>query len=108
MGVADELKKQIGERIKNKRLERGYTRETLSEKISVSTQFLTEIEFGRRGMSIQTLSKICHALNTPADYILNGKYVDEKQEILHTIQKLDDDICTARAAIEALTDKLEK
>ena len=101
------MNKQIGERIKAKRKELNFTRENLSEKVGVSAQFLAEIEFGRRGMSIQTLQKICKTLGASVDFILSGKNVDEKQELLITIKNLHSNIANVGQVLADLISILE-
>lgn len=67
-----ELNIHIGERIHKAREKAGYTQEKLAEKIEVSVQYISDLERGVVGTSIQTLIKICHALSVSSDYILMG------------------------------------
>lgn len=64
----------MGSRIRKQRELLGYTREQLAEKLDVSTKFCSDIELGVKGISIQTLSKLCDLLHLSADYILFGEY----------------------------------
>ncbi len=68
------MKKEIniilGERIKKSRKQKGYTRETFAEMLSVSTRFLAAIESGEAGVSISTLKNIAIQLDTSTDYLL--------------------------------------
>lgn len=75
----------IGIRIKNEREKFKYSREQFAEIIKVSPQFLASIENGSRGMSFNTLEKICKAFNVSADYILFGKSINNN---LDEINKL--------------------
>lgn len=50
-----------------------YTQAEFSEAIDISINFLSEIENGKKGISQDTLAKICQQLNTSADYILFGQ-----------------------------------
>ncbi len=68
----DEYNISVGKRITETRKQRGYTREKLSELADVSTQFLADIEKGRKSMTISTLRKIAHALGVTSDYIVDG------------------------------------
>lgn len=52
------LYKEIGARIKALRLEKGYTRESMAAHIKLSGKFLYEIEFGRKGFSVDVLLRI--------------------------------------------------
>ena len=79
---------EVGKRITELRLDRGYTREKLSELADVSVQFLADIEKGRKSMTVATLRKISAALLVPTDYIVNGTESDENfaiNSILNTL-----------------------
>lgn len=63
---------QIGKRLRRHRENMNFTREEFAEKANISPQFLAEIENGKKGMSVDTLYKICRNLSISADYILFG------------------------------------
>lgn len=65
-------KSDIGQRIRQLRLVNDYTQAEFAEAIDISINFLSEIENGKKGLSQDTLAKICRQLNTSADYILFG------------------------------------
>ena len=59
------------------------SRDQLAEKIDVSAQFIYDIEYGHKGMSIQTLYKLSQALEVSADYFLAGKvYASDDEEVV--------------------------
>ncbi len=62
----------VGRRVRSCREQLGYTREQFSEQVSISPQFLAEIENGKKGMSAETLYKICTRFSISADYLLLG------------------------------------
>lgn len=64
---------EIGERIRRRREMFGYSREDFSEKIGITARFLTDVELGVKGTSIENLIKICDILEISTDYILTGK-----------------------------------
>ncbi len=64
---------EIGERIKERRLELHLTREQFSELINVTPKFLSDIETGEKGFSIETLERLVKNLGLSADYILFGE-----------------------------------
>lgn len=66
-------KSKIGQRIRQLRLLHDYTQAEFAELIDISINFLSEIENGKKGLSQDTLAKICRQLNTSADYILFGE-----------------------------------
>ena len=55
------------------RNDRGYTREQLAELADISDKFLYEIETGKKGFTVEILSKISKALCVSNDYILGGR-----------------------------------
>lgn len=66
-------KKLIGKRVRRIRENLDMTRDKFSEEMSISSQFLAEIENGTKGMSAETLLKICDRFHVSADYILLGR-----------------------------------
>jgi Predicted transcriptional regulators len=66
-------KKIIGKRLRQQREDLQYTREKFAEIVGISAPFLAEVESGRKGMSAETLCKICTNLPISANYILLGK-----------------------------------
>ena len=68
----------IGARIRAARESARMTRETFSEKVDISTPFLTDIERGRMGASVETILKICDVLGVTTDTILRSPDLDEE------------------------------
>lgn len=66
------LRLDIGNRIREARLSAGYTQEAFAELIDISVNFVSEIENGKKGMSQETLYKLCKNLQLSADFILFG------------------------------------
>ena len=64
--------KIIGKRIKKARLDLGLTQEMLSEKISVSTNYLSKIEGGHEKPNLEMLAKISVATNVSLTQLLSG------------------------------------
>ena len=72
---------KIGRRIMAMRLANGMTRAELAEKVEKSNQTLASIEYGHKGMSLQTLCSICYALEVTPNYILGwSRYPIEGNE----------------------------
>ena len=65
-------KEAIGYRIKLAREEAGLTQEQLAEKIGRSTQFISTIERGVAGPSIETIIRLCSVLHTTSDFLLRA------------------------------------
>ncbi len=62
----------IGNRIREVRELKGYTREQLAEYAEISANFLWEIETGRKSLKVQNLGKIASALDVTTDYLIYG------------------------------------
>ena len=71
--MREELNKRIGKRVRTQREFLGITREGLCDYVNISPQFLSEIERGVKGVSAETLYKLCEGLGLSADYLLLGK-----------------------------------
>ncbi len=99
---------QVGKRLRRIRSQMELTREQFAEQVGISPQFLAEIENGKKGMSAETLFKICSRFDLSADYILLGKsssaqlsdpvqvalnnfsepYIELTEEIIRAIEKV--------------------
>ena len=62
----------VGERIKARRLELGWTQEELCQKANISTGFLSDIENNKRNISAETLLGIARVLSLSLDYLMKG------------------------------------
>ena len=60
----------MGVRIKEQRLTLGFSQEVLAEKVGVSPQFIADLERGKKGMSINTLSALAHVLMVSTDFLI--------------------------------------
>lgn len=67
-----ETKLIIGKRIHDLRTSNNLTQSKFAELIDISVNFLSEIENGKKGMSQDTLYKLCSKFDVSADYILFG------------------------------------
>ena len=65
-----EENKAIGLRIRTIREFQQLSREKLAEMSNISTQFLADIETGKKGMTVATLKKLCLALHVSADSLI--------------------------------------
>lgn len=92
--------KLLGEAVKSFRTARNMTQEELAQKLDVSTNFLSQLETGRRGISTPKLNELAGILGVPAAVItLMGTAPPEKNDaagrLLEKLQKL------ARTTLEA-------
>lgn len=63
----------VGQRIRELRELKQFTREVLAEKADISTKFLYEIEVRQKGFSAETLSRLAQVLSVSCDYIMYGQ-----------------------------------
>lgn len=76
-------------RIRRAREDAGYTREKFAELVNVSVSYMAEVERGRTGVSLKTLSAICNLLGLSADYLIFGAERDADGLLLDKIHRLD-------------------
>ena len=60
----------IGRRIQQSREQAGLTQEELAERIDRSTQFISTIERGLAGPSLETVIHLCEVLGTSTEWIM--------------------------------------
>jgi len=68
----------LGERVKNKRIDLGMKQTELAQKIGISSGAMSGIESGKKDVSRETIAKISKALEISTDYIIFGKEEAEK------------------------------
>ena len=77
-----DLNAAIGYRIKLARENAGMTQERLAEHIQRSTQFISTVERGAAGPSLETVIRICEVLNTSSEWILRGRQSSADVELI--------------------------
>ncbi|TLW85282.1 helix-turn-helix domain-containing protein, partial [Wolbachia endosymbiont of Drosophila santomea] len=90
--VEKSLDCEVGEKVKNWRLERGYTQKDLAEKIGVKYWVILQYEKGNRRISIERLYAIAEALSVSiTDLIPASKekigFKNEEREILNLVRE---------------------
>lgn len=63
----------IGNRIRISRENAGLTQEALAERLNLSTQFISTIERGVAGASLETVINLCDVLNVSSEWLLRGR-----------------------------------
>lgn len=66
------VKAQIGQRLRAKREQAGYTRERLGELCALSPRFIANIELGDSTFSLDSLMTVCRVLSCSSDDLLFG------------------------------------
>ena len=86
---------------------KGISQLKLSEAANVSNKYLSAVEVGRSKVSLEVLQKICRALNTPLDYIVNNTPCDRDVKIIDDIyEKITQLSRSDREVVTALLDAL--
>lgn len=62
-------------KIRERRIQQGFTAEGLAKKVKISRPYLSQIEAGTRGkkISFSLLARIAKALETTPDFLMNGE-----------------------------------
>jgi transcriptional regulator with XRE-family HTH domain len=68
----------VGERIRKRRVELGWTQEQLCQKAGISKGFLSDLENDKRSVSAENLLEIARAMNVSLDYLMTGEASQEK------------------------------
>ena len=66
----------LGERIKQRRTELGWTQDALSQKAGISKGFLSDLENNKRNVSADTLLEVAKELGLSLDYLMTGADAD--------------------------------
>lgn len=86
---------KLGLKIKEIRISRGLTQDTLAEMVSCNTSHISNIENNHTKVSLNVLLAIANALNTSIDYLLFDQYENSSlaldNEILRAIQDCDNE-----------------
>lgn len=101
---------EVGKRIRTFRIANNLTQAQLAEKLDISTNFVSEVETGKKNISLDILCRLCQYYNLSADYILLGK--NNMSHSQHTLSEFlfslsADDIPTIIEYLEAFM-KLKK
>ena len=67
----------VGERIRQRRLDLGWTQDQLCTKAGLSKSFLSELESGKRSVSATNLLSIARTLSVSLDFLMTGTASEE-------------------------------
>ena len=98
---------RMGQRFRDAREAKGWTREQLAEKMGLSVQFITDLELGNSGIRLDRFAELCQLLNVNAHTALFGNV-----EQLPTLSNLEtmlanrdgEDVQRIVAMLEALVE----
>jgi transcriptional regulator with XRE-family HTH domain len=68
----------VGERIRSRRQELGWTQEQLAQKAGLSKGFLSDLENGKRSVSAENLLDIARVLGVSLDFLMTGEAAEVK------------------------------
>lgn len=68
--------KIVGNRIKQSRIKRGITQESLAEKLGISPEYCSKIECGKSKVNLERLSQISVILDIEIEYLIAGTVYD--------------------------------
>jgi len=77
---------ELGKRIREERLRKKHTQESLAELIDLTPAFIGHIERAERSLSVETLYKIGIALDVSLDYLLRDSIQDENEAVLDEVK----------------------
>ena len=84
-------KAALGERLREERIRKGYTRQELAARAETGAVYLGEIERGLKMPSMNTFIKLIEALEVSADYVLREELSSGREYICDEIaEKLKD------------------
>jgi transcriptional regulator with XRE-family HTH domain len=94
MTSQDPLEENIsmGKRIAQLREDRGMTQKQLADRAGISVTFLSEVENGKRNISMGKLLSIADELDTTSDYLARGTHSDSRTR---TVDKFPPDLSDA-------------
>lgn len=95
----------LGTRIRDIRQKRGFTQEKLAEELDCSSNFISYIERGKKGMSIDMLVNLANVLNVSADELFRDFLVNTIAVSNHQFAAITADCTTyeMRVLLDLLT-----
>ena len=91
--------KKSGARIRQLRIQNGYTQETLAQRLDIDRSLLSHVEAGKRGCSVDLFVRLSNFFNVSLDLLITG----QNQIMLPNV----DDRNLLKANITRLVDQLE-
>lgn len=73
----ENIKLAFGLRVKELRLEKGLSQEKLANLAGVDRTYMTQVENGKRNISIENIRKVCIALNVSLSDFFASQYFME-------------------------------
>ena len=80
----------VGERIRERRLELGWTQDKLASEAKISAGFLSDLETGKRNVGADNLLEISHALGVSLDFLMKGELSKPSSGSIHVPASLSE------------------
>lgn len=74
-----EIAKIIGQRLRHRRLELGYSQEVASEKAGLHPTYIGQLERGEKNATLESIEKVCIALEYPMEELFDKIIQIDKQ-----------------------------
>ena len=81
--------KLLGKRIKKTRLEKRLTQEKFAEILGLSVSFISQVESGKKKLSLTRLIEVSNILEKPINYFITGYEVQDNEDITQIIKILN-------------------
>ena len=79
-----EIAKIVGQRLRHRRLELGYSQEVASEKAGLHPTYIGQLERGEKNATLESIEKVCIALEYPMEELFTKIVVFEKRDTVAT------------------------
>ena len=83
----------IGNRIKDKRKEKGYTQEDLAKKLKITVAYISRVERGTTKVNLTRLVELSNLFEEPLGYFLTGCVTTSDDYLVEDFKKILDE-CT--------------
>jgi transcriptional regulator with XRE-family HTH domain len=80
--------KSIGERVSKQRRSLGLTQAQLAERADLETVYLSQVERGRKTLSLPALFRLAEALNVGPGWLLDGQEMLESDPLAGEVKRL--------------------
>lgn len=97
-----DLKKELGNKIKRLRQQKGLTQEQLAEKANISLRTLGGIELGKNFMTAQTMETIIQCLDVSIEEFFNAQHLKPTKELVLEIHRMVDNVSSDSDKIEEI------
>lgn len=80
--------KMIGSRIREKRIEKGLTQESLAEIMNISPEYMSKIENARVEVNLKRLAELSSILECPIEYLIVGSVMQSPAYMVNELVNL--------------------